>query len=59
MSVWQALWSDEEGQGLAEYAVIVGVVAVGAIGFLKLFTNGLGNGPDSIFGRIIQRLQGM
>lgn len=57
--MWQELLRDEDGQGLAEYAVIVGVVAVGAIGFLKLFTNGLGTGPDSIFGRMIQKLQGM
>lgn len=44
---------DEDGQGLAEYAVIVGVVAIGAIGFLKLF----GTGLQGIFTGLIQRLQ--
>lgn len=47
------LLADEDGQGLAEYAVIVGVVAIGAIGFLKLF----GTGLQGIFSGLIQRLQ--
>ena len=29
--VWQAFWSDETGQGLVEYALIIALVAVGLI----------------------------
>ena len=28
MHFWKALWSDESGQGLTEYALIIGLVSV-------------------------------
>lgn len=57
--MWQAFWQDEEGQGLAEYGVIVGIVAIGAIGIMKAFMNSMSNGQTGIFPRIIQALQGI
>ena len=27
-SLWQAFWSDESGQGLVEYALIIALVAI-------------------------------
>ncbi len=42
-SLWQAFWSDESGQGLVEYALIIALVAIGLIAILTLFRNSVGN----------------
>jgi pilus assembly protein Flp/PilA len=42
-SVWQAFWSDETGQGLVEYALIIALVAVGLIAILLVLRNSIGN----------------
>jgi pilus assembly protein Flp/PilA len=42
-AVWQALWSDETGQGLVEYALIIALVAVGLIAILLVLRNSIGN----------------
>ena len=39
----QHLVSDESGQDLVEYALIVGVVALGAVATLGSFTSTVGN----------------
>jgi pilus assembly protein Flp/PilA len=39
----RALWSDDSGQGLVEYALIVALVAVGLIAILLILRNGIGN----------------
>jgi pilus assembly protein Flp/PilA len=39
----RALWSDESGQGLVEYALIIALVAVGLIAILLVLRNGIGN----------------
>ncbi len=37
-----ALWGDESGQGLTEYALIIALVAVGLILVLTAFRNAIG-----------------
>ena len=42
-SLVRALWSDESGQGLVEYALIIALVAVGLIAILLVLRNSVGN----------------
>jgi pilus assembly protein Flp/PilA len=42
-SLWQSFWSDEAGQGLVEYALIIALVAVGLIAILLVLRNSIGN----------------
>ena len=42
-SLWNAFWSDESGQGLVEYALIIALVAVGLIAILLVLRNSVGN----------------
>jgi pilus assembly protein Flp/PilA len=42
-SLWQAFWSDESGQGLVEYALIIALVAVGLIAILLVLRNSIGD----------------
>lgn len=45
-------WCDEDGQGMAEYAFILGLVAVGCIVAFTAFGGGLKNDMASIAGKI-------
>jgi pilus assembly protein Flp/PilA len=42
-SAWQAFWSDETGQGLVEYALIIALVAIGLIAILLVLRNSIGD----------------
>ena len=42
-SLWQSFWSDETGQGLVEYALIIALVAVGLIAILLILRNSIGD----------------
>jgi pilus assembly protein Flp/PilA len=42
-SIWQTFWSDDTGQGLVEYALIIALVAVGLIAILLVLRNSIGN----------------
>jgi pilus assembly protein Flp/PilA len=42
-SMWKAFWSDDSGQGLVEYALIIALVAVGLIAILLVLRNSIGN----------------
>jgi pilus assembly protein Flp/PilA len=42
-NVARAFWSDEAGQGLVEYALIIALVAVGLIAILLVLRNSIGN----------------
>src|SRR6188768_2309481 len=42
-SLWQTFWTDESGQGLVEYALIIALVAVGLIAILLVLRNSIGN----------------
>jgi pilus assembly protein Flp/PilA len=44
----QRFWSDDSGQGLAEYALILGLVAVGLVLVLTAFRNEIGNVINSV-----------
>ena len=39
----RALWSDDSGQGLVEYALIIALVAVGLIAILLVLRNSIGD----------------
>jgi pilus assembly protein Flp/PilA len=40
---WRRFLSDETGQGLVEYALIIALVAVGLIAILLVLRNSIGN----------------
>jgi pilus assembly protein Flp/PilA len=42
-SLWQTFWSDDSGQGLVEYALIIALVAVGLIAILLILRNSIGD----------------
>ena len=42
-ALWQQFASDESGQGLVEYALIIALVAIGLIVILTLLRNSIGN----------------
>jgi pilus assembly protein Flp/PilA len=39
----QALWREDTGQGLVEYALIIALIAVGLIAILLVLRNSIGN----------------
>lgn len=49
---FKRLWTEEEGQGMVEYGLIIALVAVVLIGALVALNGGLSN----IFGRITGEL---
>ena len=42
-TTWQAFWSEDSGQGLVEYALIIALIAVGLIAILLVLRNSIGN----------------
>lgn len=54
LSIIKRLLTEEEGQGLAEYGLILALVALATVGALTA----LGGGLNSIFGRINTQLDG-
>ncbi len=42
-SLWEAFRSDDTGQGLVEYALIIALVAVGLIAILLILRNSIGD----------------
>jgi pilus assembly protein Flp/PilA len=52
-SLWQTFWSDDSGQGLVEYALIIALVAVGLIAILLILRNSIGD----VFNNASQALQ--
>lgn len=54
VALWRRLWADEDGQGMAEYGLIIALVAIAVIGALTA----LGGGLNSIFGKIKETLDG-
>jgi pilus assembly protein Flp/PilA len=49
----KALWSDDSGQGLAEYALLLGLIVVGVVVLIQ----GMGVSIKNIFGRANTELQ--
>lgn len=44
----RTLWSDESGQGLAEYVLIIALVAIALTAVFVLFRNSIGGTVDTI-----------
>ena len=47
------LWSDEEGQDIAEYAVMLAVILVLVIGTIRL----IGTNSNTVFSRVASNIQ--
>jgi Flp pilus assembly pilin Flp len=47
-SVWSNLVFDESGQGMTEYAILVGTLSLGAIGTMVLIGNKVKNILNSV-----------
>ena len=52
---FKALWSDDSGQGLTEYALIIGLVSVALVLLLIAMSNELG----AVFNAIVDELEGV
>jgi len=50
--LWNYLKSDERGQGLAEYGLIIILIAVAVVGALTVFSDSI----EDVFGRITNQL---
>ena len=54
MNVFQNLWMDNEGQDVAEYAVMLAVILIIVIGTLKL----IGGKSNNVFSEVASSLPG-
>jgi pilus assembly protein Flp/PilA len=53
LSLFEKFWSDDSGQGLTEYALILALVSVGLIAIMVVFRDAIGG----IFSRIAEVLE--
>ena len=53
VEIVRGLWNDESGQGLAEYALLLGLIVVGVVVLIQ----GMGISIKNIFGRANTELQ--
>jgi len=53
MGVVQRLWTDEEGQDIAEYAVMLAVILVLVVGTVRM----IGSSSNSVFSNVGSSLQ--
>jgi Flp pilus assembly pilin Flp len=51
--VWKSLWSDEQGQDIAEYSVMLAVILVIVVGTVRLIGSNAGN----VFSQVGSSLQ--
>lgn len=56
MELIKRLVSEEEGQGITEYALILGLVVLGV--WVAITNSGLGNEINALFGRITTEVKG-
>ena len=42
MQLWESFLSDDSGQGLVEYVLIIALVAIGLIAIITVFRNAIG-----------------
>lgn len=54
LSLFKSFWTDDSGQGLTEYALVLALVSIGLIAVLVIFRDSIG----LIFDRISQVLNG-
>jgi Flp pilus assembly pilin Flp len=53
LQVLRSLWSDEEGQDIAEYAVMLAVILVLVIGTVRL----IGGNANQVFSNVASNVQ--
>jgi Flp pilus assembly pilin Flp len=51
--LWQHLWSDERGQDIAEYAVMLAVILVIVVGTVRL----IGSNANNVFSNVGSAIQ--
>jgi pilus assembly protein Flp/PilA len=51
--IWSKIWSDERGQDIAEYAVMLAVILVIAVGTIQL----VGSNSNTVFSAIGSSIQ--
>ena len=51
-NLWMALWSDESGQDLAEYALLIALIAIAVIGAVTLLGGDIASVFNSIAGAL-------
>lgn len=47
-NIWRQLWSDEEGQDIAEYSVMLAVILVIVVGTVRL----IGSNANNVFSNV-------
>ena len=52
-NVWQDLWNDEQGQDIAEYAVMLAVILVIVVGTIRL----IGSNANNVFSNVGSAIQ--
>jgi Flp pilus assembly pilin Flp len=52
-NVWQNLWNDEQGQDIAEYAVMLAVILVIVVGTVRL----IGSNANNVFSQVGSSIQ--
>lgn len=51
-TLWMALWNDESGQDLAEYALLIALIAIVVIGAVTLLGTQIENVFNAIQGKL-------
>jgi Flp pilus assembly pilin Flp len=52
-NVWKNLWKDEQGQDVAEYAVMLAVILVIVVGTIRL----IGSNANNVFSNVGSSIQ--
>jgi Flp pilus assembly pilin Flp len=52
-NVWQDLWKNEQGQDIAEYAVMLAVILVIVVGTIRL----IGSNANNVFSQVGSSIQ--
>lgn len=52
-NMWQDLWKDEQGQDIAEYAVMLAVILVIVVGTVRL----IGSNANNVFSQVGSAIQ--
>jgi Flp pilus assembly pilin Flp len=52
-TLWSTLWSDEQGQDIAEYAVMLAVILVLVVGTVRL----IGSNANTVFSQASSSMQ--
>ncbi len=53
LNVWRRLWQEEEGQDIAEYAVMLAVILVIVVGTVRL----IGSNSNTVFSNVASSIQ--